>query len=532
MKTSKVTDSRYLLPEKTTKKHFLETLKSSFIVKQTEQSSEDFAILDTFEWNLYHHHILAIRHEDHHISLWQQQDLFDPELALNIDNINTQTRFWWDFPDGEAKDYLQPIINLRSLNAVYQGILKIEHFSLQNDEGKILVFCQLLSMHDFAQPRLPILRQVRISPITGYHKENARAIALIKELGGFASSLAPLDSLLAALGLTPRSFTIKPQIKLDPALPARNAVSSIVTTMIAKQRLTESGIIKDIDTEFLHHYRVAIRMVRAAISQLKEVFPQADVIKLKQRFGDLARETNYLRDLDVFILNKTRYMNLLQESMRDDLLPMFNDFQKSRQTEARRISRRIASKAYRDEIDQLQALFSPTYSAMETPWSERPSIELAVNKILKTYKKIYKSSIKITATTADEEIHKIRIDCKKLRYLLYFFGSMFKPKKITIVAKHLKSLQDKLGVFNDLTVQGDFLKNYLYQLEHKPKKDIMLIASLGGLISSLYTMQVRERRKCINELAVFSEQSNRQLFFDTFTLAQQVSRKQIKGRKK
>jgi len=516
MKSSRIRDTRYLLPDNLTKKHFSDTLKSSFIVKQTDSSSEKISILESFDWGLYKKNLLAVRYENQSISLWDADNLFDSELAQKIDDIDASSRFWWDFPDCEAKETLTPILNLRSLSNIFKGILKTEQLNLQGDDGKILVFCQLISIYKPEQPRTPLMRQIKITPVTGYTKENDQVIALLKELGAFEASLPPLDSLLGAIGIAAQPYTVKPEIDIPAQMPARSAVSSIIAVMIKKQRLTEDGVIKDIDTEFLHHYRVAIRMVRAAIAQLKVVFPEQDVPILKQRFGDLARKTNKLRDLDVFILDKERYMNLLPQSMRNDLRPMFDDFQSSRQAEAKRISRWIASKTYHNEMGELQALFNNGYSAMETLWSEKPSIDLAINKIQKTYKKIYKAATEISHTTPDEAIHKIRIDCKKLRYLLYFFASQFDKKKIKVVAKHLKKLQDKLGIFNDLTVQGDFLKNYLYQLEHKPKKDIMLIASVGGLISNLYTMQIQERDKCINELAVFSNNENRQLFKETF----------------
>lgn len=521
MKTSKTNQAHYLLPDKLTKKLFLDTLESKFNIKQVENTTENISILDSFEWGLYSKKLMAVRHKDQSISLWNESDLFDDELSLDIEDINAQSKFWWDFPDSQAKEILKPILDLRALYSIFKGVLKIERLNLQNDDGKTLVFCQLISICDSERPRVPIMRKIRISSVTGYSKEYNLAVQTLLELEAFEPSLAPLDSLYGAIGISPRLYTVKPQLNFPPTMPARTAASSIVSTMIEKQRLTEQGIIKDIDTEFLHHYRVAIRMVRAAIAQLKEVFPPQDVPILKKRFGDLARETNYLRDIDVFILDKSRYMNLLPESMRNDLLPMYNDFEKNRQTESKRISRWIGSRVYRQEIEELQALFENGYSAVETTWSEKPTIELAVNKIRKTYKKIYKAAIKITNSTPDDDIHSIRIDCKKLRYLLYFFGSEFNNKKLKVVLKHLKLLQDKLGIFNDLTVQGEFLRNYLNQLEHKPKKDIMLIASLGGLISILYTMQMQERDKCIQELAVFSNKENQQLFQKTFILPSQ-----------
>jgi len=288
--------------------------------------------------------------------------------------------------------------------------------------------------------------------------------------------------------------------------------------MLEKQRLTENGIIKDIDTEFLHHFRVALRMVRAAVAQLKVVFPEQDVIMLKDRFGALARNTNLLRDLDVFIMEKDYYLGLIPKSLSSGLLPMFDDFEKNRTSEVKRIAKWLSSKAYEKEITELQSLFKNGYCAIETQWSEVPSIELAVNRIQKRYKDIQKSAAIITADTPDRDIHSIRIDCKKLRYLLYFFDGLFDKKQQKITVEHLKSLQDKLGLFNDLTVQGEFLETYLDKIEHKSKKDIMLIAALGGLISALHSKQVQERKHCIEELSIFSNEQNRQLFKTTFVV--------------
>jgi hypothetical protein len=82
----------------------------------------------------------------------------------------------------------------------------------------------------------------------------------------------------------------------------------------------------------------------------------------------------------------------------------------------------------------------------------------------------------------------------------------------------LKRLQDRLGIFNDLTVQGNYLETYLDEIEHKEKKDINLIAALGGLIAILHQMKLLERENCINELNVFSTKQNRQLFTHAFAL--------------
>lgn len=508
--------ARYILPERISRKDILEALNLDYAVEEAGGINENVALVDSFAWGLYTNDYTGFRYENNDIAIWHSEELFDPDQAMTVHSDNPQAKFWWDFEATTERTLLEKILGLRALQTMSEGLLTVEEFNLQDANGKTLVFLQLVLFHRIAAST-PLLTQVKLTPVTGYNEEYEQAKELVEKLGGFEPRLGPVDSLLSAIGVTPVPYSVKPDLSIDPSMPARAAANSIISQMIEKQRLTEQGVIDDIDTEFLHHFRVALRMTRAAIAQLKEVYPEQDVLRLKERFGNLGRETNHLRDLDVFILDKPRYLKLLPDSLSAGLLPMFDDFEQEREKEVKRIGSWLSSDKYLSEMQELEDLFKRGYSACETEWSERPSIELAISKITKRYKKIQKAALRITDDTPDSAIHSIRIDCKKLRYLLYFFGSLFDEKKTKVAAKQLKRLQDKLGLFNDLTVQGAYLETYLDQIEHKEKKDIKLIAALGGLIATLHGMQKIERKNCINELHVFSNEKNTQLFSQAFT---------------
>jgi len=507
---------RYILPGNMQRADIITALRSHFSIEERDKSTDSISLIDSFAWGLYEKGFIAFRYSNNNIKIWHADELFDADQALDLYGNNSPARFWWDFEDTPERTLLEKSLGLRSLLSLYEGVLAVEDFDLQDASGKTQVFLQFISFYSAASTDKPLLLQVKITPVTGYAREYEQAAELLENAGGFKPRLNPADSLLGAIGITPAPYTVKPDLAIDPLMPARSAANSIVSQMITKQRLTEEGIIQDIDTEYLHHFRVALRMTRAVIAQLKEVYPEQDVLSLKQRFGDLARETNHLRDLDVFILDKPRYLSLLPDSLSKGLLPMFDDFETDREKEVQRIGKWLSSSAYKKEIDELEALFKNGYPAGETAWSEKPSIELAISKIAKRYNKIQKSALKITDDTPDEAIHSIRIDCKKLRYLLYFFGSLFNKKELNQAGKQLKRLQDRLGIFNDLTVQGAYLETYLDEIEHNEKKDIGLIAALGGLIATLYRMQKTERDSCISELHVFSAEKNRHLFTHAF----------------
>lgn len=516
MKDSNSAGSRHIVPVTVGKKSILETLGQQFKLKTTEHSSDKVVLADSFDWRLFSNGLLAMRLADKSLTIWSADNLFDADQAGIVESDDPQAKFWWEFRASPEREQLRGILGLRALIPLSEGVLRSQSGSLQDGEGKTLVFFQLVAFSRTASARKPLFCQIKLIPITGYEEQQQRAQQLLRELGCFEPSLPPIDSFLGAIGVTPAPYTVKPELSINPTMPARAAVNSIISQMIEKQRLNERGVIDDIDTEFLHHYRVALRMIRAAIAQLKEVYPEQDVLSLKNRFGKLARETNHLRDLDVFILDKSRYLNLLPDSLADGLLPMFDDFERDRANEVKRVANWLNSAAYRREMRDLQALFEKGYTACETEWSEKPCIEIAVSKINKRYKKIQKAALKITAETPDEIIHGIRIDCKKLRYLLYFFGDLFDEKALKLAGKQLKRLQDRLGIFNDLSVQGKYLENYLHETELKENKDVYLIAALGGLIATLYSMQKLSREECIRELHIFSAKRNRELFREAF----------------
>ena len=60
----------------------------------------------------------------------------------------------------------------------------------------------------------------------------------------------------------------------------------------------------------------------------------------------------------------------------------------------------------------------------------------------------------ITDGSPPEEYHELRKTCKKLRYLVEFFRSLFPRREMGRVITALKLLQDNLGEYQDLYVQS------------------------------------------------------------------------------
>ena len=80
-------------------------------------------------------------------------------------------------------------------------------------------------------------------------------------------------------------------------------------------RSLELGIIEDLDPEYTHQYRVTLRRIRSLCLLLRELLPPFEQRILKPHLKIMMKKTNKLRDLDVFILDKSQYIEIDRKSV-------------------------------------------------------------------------------------------------------------------------------------------------------------------------------------------------------------------------
>jgi len=95
----------------------------------------------------------------------------------------------------------------------------------------------------------------------------------------------------------------------------------------------------------------------------------------------------------------------------------------------------------------------------------------------------------IQPTSPDELLHQVRIECKKLRYLMEFFSELIPDVTNVMLQKRLRRLQSRLGDFNDASVQQVSLITYWKQ----SRQDTDTALGLGGLVAILYQRQQQSR---------------------------------------
>ena len=134
----------------------------------------------------------------------------------------------------------------------------------------------------------------------------------------------------------------------------------------------------------------------------------------------------------------------------------------------------------------------PSQNASEVN-AQRPVETVASERIWKIYKRVMKEGASIHDESPAEDLHKLRISCKKLRYLIEFFQSLYNPKLIKQLVGAMKNLQDNLGEHNDLHVQVDKLKGFSAELQKQRTLSKETRQALSILVEHLEELQLQHR---------------------------------------
>jgi CHAD domain-containing protein len=495
----------------------VESLQEEWSVELHKQESKTLAFWDTFEWGLWFGgYVLYSFGDVYHLCTredgWLTAVLCEEESA-------GRRRFWGDFETVSMRTVLERMLGLRSLAKIVEGTFHDRKGELRNDVGKIVCRFELSSVSAGEQDEEVLLSTCRVLPLRGYEAEAARVVEYLTLRGATSSGDGPLDVLLRHANLKPQQYTLKPSFSLTKETPAREAIGRIVCTMLEIAVRNVPGILSDLDTEFLHDYRICLRKIRSVLSLVKDVYPSEGTRRMRKIPGDLARQTNRLRDLDVYLLAQDEYLGLLPPELRPALQGMFEDFSAEREREVQNTAVKIRAHSSRTLLRKMAVYFSGETSHKPSPAADIPVGPLVFRCIYKRYRKIRVIAAGIGTETPDEVVHQLRIECKKLRYLMEFFSELIPREEGALMQKMLKRLQGRLGDFNDASVQRKSLLNYR---EHKkPGPDAAM--AVGGLVSILYHRQQQTRDLIKQSLGEFCSGSTAAAFKSAFKLPASVS---------
>ncbi len=511
--------TEYKIPNDYSEQTLVEALGASISLIKDQIITQRFVLFDTFDWRLFDESLLLYKSNNELVL-----QSISSQSVLHRQPIDNLPKFVWDFPEGSLKQQLEPIVEMRALLKATEADLYTAPYRMLNKDEKTVVrlVYETIDIKQQADSG-PVATRLVVNPVRGYNKAAKKLAQHLNSLGLEAEAENFLVKALEAEETSPADFLAGLKVSLEPQMRADEATKLILQSALREMKLNEDGIKKDIDTEFLHDFRVAVRRTRSVLSQVKSVFPDDVTARFKVDFATIGKATNELRDLDVYLLAEDNFKAMMPTTMQGDIDPLFNHLQKSRGAALKTVVRMLNGAHYAETLTAWeQFLGEPIREGLTTKNGRTPIKTLAQNRIYKKYQGIIKWGNQILQHTEDEALHDLRLECKKLRYLLEFFKSVFPRKKITLLIKQLKKLQTNLGDFTDLCVQEEYLLTMTDQLPLSGAKARKVFVAVGCLVGGIQQEQQRVKAEFAQAFTEFATPENQALFRELFVVRKEA----------
>lgn len=325
-----------------------------------------------------------------------------------------------------------------------------------------------------------------------------------------------------------RPSKVSASLNRDDAAAA--ALRTILKELFEATAANEYGTAKSLGMEFLHDFRVSIRRARSALDIAEGILSPRKISPIIKKFSWMGKATGPVRDLDVFLLFIRNWIEKLPPKRAQSLEPFLAFLESERKREQKKLVRSLESARYQKFKKEWNDFLSANENKIAGPIGLETIGSIADRQILKTMRQTLQEGSAISADSPPEKLHKLRKTCKKLRYLMEFFRSLYPKKDISRFIKTLKGLQDCLGEFQDLAVQAGALLNHVKEMSKKETVPAETLMELGRLEESLSRKSARVRLKFEEKFTAFKSNSNFKLVIKKTVGEKKAPRKNSRGK--
>jgi triphosphatase len=244
---------------------------------------------------------------------------------------------------------------------------------------------------------------------------------------------------------------------LEPAMTVIEAFAAVTHVCITHIASAADVARKSADAEGIHQVRVGIRRLRAAFSVFGPALPPrrppvvAQLRSLQQKLGAA-------RELDV-LLEETIASMPDKRRNRRGMRELVEVVEADRVASHRRARTALASKRCAELLSRLEPAVARYAKRRANDMSARtdaPITDFAAEVLHSRRRKARKLGKQIDDLDP-QELHKLRIRIKKLRYAAEFFGDLASGARNKRYVRALKHLQQLLGTTHDAVVAADLI---------------------------------------------------------------------------
>jgi CHAD domain-containing protein len=239
-----------------------------------------------------------------------------------------------------------------------------------------------------------------------------------------------------------------------PEAPLAELGRVLLRRHLRRLLVAERDVRADKGIEHVHALRVATRRLRATLRLLEPVYTGDDLRAHSKAIGKIARSAGAVRDRDVLLAD----LAARDASMPAELGPALAAL-RQRLGDERRAAHAELLKHF--ESDGHASFLRAFAHAMNDPaqWDDRPRVRDLGGSTLWRHYEALRAHDRGGLPPTIEGLHAMRIDGKRMRYVLELFADTLGERADEAV-RQLTAFQDHMGALNDISVAAQLLAPY------------------------------------------------------------------------
>ncbi len=405
-------------------------------------------------------------------------------------------------PVGPLRERLRPVVGVRALLPVARAASTVHELRVLNSDDKTVARVAVDRMSVSYPARTALPPRLTVTALRGYQAQADKLAGILAAARGVSDPAAgALEAALEAAGRQPGDYSSKISVRLSPRAPAVTAVTAVLQQLLGTLEANVAGVVRDIDSEFLHDLRIAVRRTRSALKLAGDVLPSGLAGRFRPEFKWLGDLTTPTRDLDVYLMGLDAMAAGLVAASPAELLPFREHLARRRAAEQRQLARGLRNTRFsRLTSEWRDALAGAAASRRAKPAAG----QLAARRIRRAHRRVLADGAAITAESAPDHMHELRKRCKELRYLLEIFGSLYAPGEHWQAVRELKALQDCLGEFQDTEVQQGEIRAFAAQMMDERTAPAATLLAMGEIAAGLAIRQRQARSEFAGRFREFA----------------------------
>ena len=422
--------------------------------------------------------------------------------ASPVEQVVGKTRFPAELhtlPEGPVRSLLAGPVWVRALVPYATSKATGRTFSLLNADTKTVArVTWWTSVLTGAQPVPP---RVHVASLRGYERDGKKAVQLLRADEAIVRARRTWFDELAV----PRAQLVDEPARvtrpaMTPDQPAAIAVAAALLGFLDELEANVAGALDDVDTEFLHDLRVAVRRTRSVLKLLGDALPEGMAARVIPEFRWLGQITTPTRDLDVYLLGVDDMAASI--SSPNDLLPFAAHLRRRRNAVRRELVRALRSRRFAELRESWRADLD---RVLEIGPGSGTAAGLANDRLHRTFRKVAQAGARRSRRTPERRHPHLRKKCKELRYLLEVFAPILDRRAYKQVIADFKELQQVLGEFQDGEVQALALRAFAQEMIDEGERRAVALLAMGDLAARFDERQRHARSELTAHTTISGE---------------------------